>query len=53
MKKTAIVLGASSGIGRELAAQLTKEYTVGITGRRKELLDDLHNQYPEDTWCFV
>ena len=41
-KKKAIVIGASSGIGRELALMLEKNgWKVGITGRRKALLDDV------------
>ncbi|MEI6100198.1 MAG: SDR family NAD(P)-dependent oxidoreductase [Eubacteriales bacterium] len=40
--KKAIIIGASSGIGRELAKILSIEnYCVGIAARRKELLDSL------------
>lgn len=40
--KRAIVVGASSGIGRELASVLAERgYVVGATGRRAELLDEL------------
>jgi short-subunit dehydrogenase len=40
--KKAIVIGASSGIGRALAKKLSTEgYAVGITGRRLELLQSL------------
>ncbi|MDR3108711.1 MAG: SDR family NAD(P)-dependent oxidoreductase [Planctomycetaceae bacterium] len=40
--KKAIVIGATSGIGRELAMLLADDgYCVGITGRRVELLDEL------------
>jgi short-subunit dehydrogenase len=40
--KKAIVLGATSGIGRALAEVLVGEgYVVGITGRRGELLDEM------------
>ena len=43
--KRAIIIGATSGIGKELALLLIKKnYLVGITGRRKELLDKLHQQ---------
>ncbi len=46
--KKAIVLGASSGIGKELARLLVKNgYIVGITGRRKNLLIDLKNENPD------
>jgi short-subunit dehydrogenase len=46
MKKVVIV-GASSGIGKELALLYVKlGNRVGITGRRKELLEEIKNQYP-------
>lgn len=42
MKKKAIVVGATSGIGRALAQLLVQNgYTVGITGRRVNLLEEL------------
>lgn len=45
--KKAIVIGATSGIGRELSLLLaSKNYLVGITGRRHELLEDLKQQHP-------
>ena len=38
----AIIVGASSGIGRELAMLLSCHgYLVGVTGRRRDLLADL------------
>lgn len=38
----AIIIGATSGIGREMAIQMSAlGYAVGITGRRSELLDSL------------
>lgn len=46
--KKAIVIGATSGIGRELAILLAADgYTVGITGRRLELLEELQAQNPD------
>jgi short-subunit dehydrogenase len=40
--KKAIIIGASSGMGRELAKVLVRhDYVVGITGRRTELLTEL------------
>ncbi len=40
--KRAIIIGASSGIGAELAKIMSADgWAVGLTGRRKELLDDL------------
>jgi len=35
--RKAIIVGATSGIGREVAARMVKEgWEIGITGRRKE-----------------
>lgn len=46
--KKAIIVGASSGIGRELARVLVRnEYLVAVTGRRLELLNDLREEYPD------
>jgi short-subunit dehydrogenase len=40
--KKAIIIGASSGMGRELAKVLVRhDYIVGVTGRRAELLQEL------------
>lgn len=40
MKKSALVIGASSGIGLEIAKLLSRQgYRLGIAARRKELLD--------------
>jgi short-subunit dehydrogenase len=49
-----IIIGASSGIGRELAKQYTAlGHTVAVTGRRQELLLELKNQFPSMyTACF-
>jgi short-subunit dehydrogenase len=45
MTLNAIIIGATSGIGRELAKQMSaKGFTVGIAGRRTELLDSLENE---------
>ncbi len=45
--KKAIIIGASSGIGRELARILIRNnYKVGITGRREHLLKELQNESP-------
>lgn len=47
MGKKAIVVGSSSGMGRELALLLAKEgYEVGITGRRETLLNELAQEFP-------
>ena len=46
--KKAIVIGATSGIGKGLAEILVKnDFHVGITGRRTVLLEDLRAQKPE------
>src|ERR1700722_8010228 len=46
--KKAIVVGASSGIGKELAIILAKnDYKVGITGRRDQLLLNLQATKPD------
>ena len=45
--KKAIIIGATSGIGKELAKLLVANgYTVGITGRRFELLQELKKENP-------
>lgn len=46
--KKAIVVGASSGIGKKLALILSEnDYKVGITGRRDQLLLDVQAAKPE------
>jgi short-subunit dehydrogenase len=48
MPKKIIIVGASSGIGRQLALQyLQKGNRVGVTGRRKELLEQIKQQHPQ------
>jgi len=45
--KKAIIIGATSGIGKGLAKLLAdNNYKVGITGRRTELLNELKNENP-------
>ena len=54
MKKV-IIIGATSGIGKELAKIYVQAgCLVGITGRRKELLESLKDAYPNNiyTECF-
>jgi short-subunit dehydrogenase len=47
--RKAIVVGASSGIGKELARILVKNnYLVGITGRRTALLEELKKENPDE-----
>lgn len=50
-----IIVGASSGIGREMALHYASQgHQVGITGRRKELLQEVKNLFPQNiyTSCF-
>ena len=47
--KKAIVIGASSGIGRELSKILSRsQYTVGVMARRVQLLDELRREMGDD-----
>ena len=49
--KKAIVVGSSSGIGRALAKRLgEKGYTVGLAGRRIELMNQLRAEIPTRTY---
>ncbi|MBL7054189.1 SDR family NAD(P)-dependent oxidoreductase [Candidatus Woesearchaeota archaeon] len=48
--KKAVVIGATSGMGRELAKILAKNnYIVGLAGRRANLLSELQNEIPTET----
>ena len=48
MKKV-IIIGATSGIGRELVFSMLKRgWLLGIAGRREELLNELRESYPEN-----
>ena len=45
--KKAIIIGATSGIGRGVAKVLTEnDYIVGITGRHKTVLNEIKNERP-------
>jgi short-subunit dehydrogenase len=47
--KKAIIIGASSGIGRELAKILSRnQYVVGVMARRVQLLVELNNEVEEE-----
>ncbi len=49
--KKAIVIGATSGIGRALAVVLARNgYQLGITGRRAPLLKELQAELPGRNW---
>ena len=42
--KRAVIMGATSGLGREIAMNLVREgWVVGVAGRRVELLEDLQS----------
>ena len=50
-KKTIIIIGATSGIGRELFEKYAVDGNcIGIVGRRKNLLDELYKQHPDNTF---
>ena len=50
MKKIAVITGASSGMGREMAFQLADRFGVleeiWLVARRKERLEELRDQFP-------
>jgi len=49
--KRAIIVGASVGMGKELAKLLAQEgYIVGMTARRTELLEDIQKEIPTQTY---
>ncbi|MDD4795994.1 MAG: SDR family oxidoreductase [Bacilli bacterium] len=45
--KKALITGASSGIGRELACLLTKEYNLILVGRDKQNLKEVQKKCPK------
>ncbi|MBQ5975812.1 MAG: SDR family NAD(P)-dependent oxidoreductase [Bacteroidales bacterium] len=52
--KKAIIIGATSGLGREVAARLVeKGWKVGITGRRTEALETFRNEHGADKVCIA
>lgn len=53
--KKIIIIGATSGIGEELAKRYIQNGCIlGITGRRKDLLDEVQKHHPDQirTECF-
>ena len=57
MKKIAVITGASSGMGREMAFQLADRFEVleevWLIARRKERLEELRDQFPAAIRCFA
>lgn len=50
MSKKAVIIGATSGIGRALTVELhTRGYTVGLTGRRTERLEKIRQKLGDRT----
>ena len=50
-KKTIIIIGATSGIGRALFEKYAAEGNcMGIVGRRENLLDELYQQHPDNAF---
>lgn len=48
VQKKIIIVGASSGIGREIATRYAEQgHRVGITGRREHLLNELKEKFPQ------
>ncbi len=48
LNKKVVIVGATSGIGKELAKRYVQNgWLVGITGRRKEFLQEIKNQHPD------
>ena len=50
-QKKAIIIGASVGMGKELSKRLAADgYSVGMTARRIELLEEIQQQIPTPTY---
>jgi len=53
-QKKIIIVGASSGIGREIACKyVVNGNRVGVTGRRENLLNELKEKFPEQIFISV
>jgi short-subunit dehydrogenase len=51
--KKAIVVGATSGIGREVALRmLERGWALGVAGRHEEALEELRKSYPEQVIAY-
>ena len=52
MNKKVIIIGATSGIGREVALiYIAQGWKVGVAGRRKAELESLRAEYPEQVYA--
>ena len=52
MDKKVIIIGATSGIGREVALiYIAQGWKVGVAGRRKAELESLRAEYPEQVYA--
>ena len=52
--KKAIIMGATSGMGRGIAlGLLTEGYVIGVCGRRKEALDEIKAIAPDKVFTKV
>ena len=49
-KDKAIIVGATSGMGRQVAKMLSKDYDVGLVGRRLNLLESLKSEIPTKSY---
>ena len=46
----AIIVGATSGMGRQVAKMLSKDYDIGLVGRRLNLLESLKAEIPTKSY---
>ena len=54
LMKKAIIIGATSGMGRGIALGLLAEgYAIGVCGRRKEALDEIKAMSPDRVFTKV
>ena len=52
MDKKVIIIGATSGIGREVALiYIAQGWKVGVAGRREAELESLRAEYPEQVYA--
>ena len=50
--KRIVIVGATSGIGREVARQLLRRgYCIGVAGRRETALQELKAEAPQQVAC--